>query len=230
MTFTKIAKSDDISSSEGSAFEVEGVKVAVFRKDGKLCALADACPHQGGPLSEGSVKDGKVTCPWHRWSFDLTTGECEAKPDQPATVIEVKEEDGEVFVKIEPPVPAAAVTDTGTEPVAPEPREVKPGAGFGYLAKNRPDVTKHLFGFLGKSGANLEPKAKYLIYIALQTSNFSPRGLKQYIPKAIKFGASEGEVLDAILQAYPYCGVGSVVDAIDIFLGLGYGGDLPAPR
>lgn len=222
MGFIEIAGSDEISPEKGKAFDVEGTRVAVFRRDGELFAMLDACPHQGGPLSEGSCKDGKVVCPWHRWSFDVKTGACETQEGTRAQMVSVKEEDGKVLVDL-----GEAAAPTRAPGEAPEPREVKPGSGFGFLAKQRGEAVKNLLGFLGKSGANLEPKTKFLIYVALQTANFSPRGLRQYIPKAIKAGASEDEVLDAILQAYPGGGLGNVVDAVDIFLSLGYG-EFPA--
>ena len=50
--------------------------VAIFRTgDGALYALKDACPHKGGPLSQGIVHGRAVTCPLHNWSIDLATGE-----------------------------------------------------------------------------------------------------------------------------------------------------------
>jgi len=50
--------------------------VAIFRTgDGKVFALKDACPHKGGPLSQGIVHGHAVTCPLHAWSIDLATGE-----------------------------------------------------------------------------------------------------------------------------------------------------------
>lgn len=48
--------------------------IAVFRTEEGIFALDDACPHRGGPLSEGDVVDGEVICPWHFWAFDLGTG------------------------------------------------------------------------------------------------------------------------------------------------------------
>ena len=50
---------------------------AVFRVQGRLYALRDACPHMGAPLSEGKLTGGRVVCGWHGWSFDLTTGRTE---------------------------------------------------------------------------------------------------------------------------------------------------------
>ena len=38
---------------------------------GKFSALDNACPHQGGPLGEGSIENGMLRCPWHGWEFDI---------------------------------------------------------------------------------------------------------------------------------------------------------------
>jgi nitrite reductase/ring-hydroxylating ferredoxin subunit len=71
--------------------EVDGQEIAVFRIKGELHALANYCPHQAGPLCEGKLRgsmstgdDGwewrydddkrNITCPWHAWKFDVTTG------------------------------------------------------------------------------------------------------------------------------------------------------------
>ncbi|PZO63515.1 MAG: nitrite reductase (NAD(P)H) small subunit [Paracoccus denitrificans] len=52
--------------------------IAVFRAaDDQIYALDDRCPHKGGPLSEGIVTGGRVTCPLHNWVFDLNTGEAQ---------------------------------------------------------------------------------------------------------------------------------------------------------
>lgn len=48
--------------------------IAVFRHNGHWYAIDAMCAHQGGPLAEGVVKDGCVTCPWHGWQYDLATG------------------------------------------------------------------------------------------------------------------------------------------------------------
>lgn len=49
-------------------------RVAVFRQDGKLSAISNACAHQNGPLGEGRVIDCLVTCPWHGFQYDVTNG------------------------------------------------------------------------------------------------------------------------------------------------------------
>lgn len=50
--------------------DVDGVPIVVFRADGRIRALADRCTHRGGPLHEGALADGCVTCPWHGSVFD----------------------------------------------------------------------------------------------------------------------------------------------------------------
>ncbi len=47
----------------------EGQRIAVFRYDGKISAVSNVCAHQNGPLGEGRVTDGCVTCPWHGWQY-----------------------------------------------------------------------------------------------------------------------------------------------------------------
>ena len=41
---------------------------------GKLTALTNKCPHQGGPLGEGSIENGLLRCPWHGWDYNPCTG------------------------------------------------------------------------------------------------------------------------------------------------------------
>jgi nitrite reductase (NADH) small subunit len=53
-----------------------GGAIAVFRTgDGRVFALRDACPHKGGPLSQGIVHGHAVACPLHNWSIDLASGQ-----------------------------------------------------------------------------------------------------------------------------------------------------------
>lgn len=53
-------------------------KIAIFRTvDDQVFALQDKCPHKNGPLSQGIVHDGCVTCPLHNWVISLQTGEAQ---------------------------------------------------------------------------------------------------------------------------------------------------------
>jgi nitrite reductase (NADH) small subunit len=57
-------------------FEHAGAWYAVFFVEGELHVTDGACPHNGGPLAEGLVRDGVVTCPWHWYAYELATGRC----------------------------------------------------------------------------------------------------------------------------------------------------------
>lgn len=54
--------------------EVAGISVVLTRLRGEICAVGSICSHAGGPLEEGAVEDGSVTCPWHGSRFDLGSG------------------------------------------------------------------------------------------------------------------------------------------------------------
>jgi nitrite reductase/ring-hydroxylating ferredoxin subunit/DMSO/TMAO reductase YedYZ heme-binding membrane subunit len=53
---------------------LSGERVAVFRWAGKIAAVSNVCQHQNGPLGEGRIIDGCITCPWHGYQYDPTTG------------------------------------------------------------------------------------------------------------------------------------------------------------
>ena len=57
-------------------FSHAGRSFAVFEVSGDLVVTDGACPHNGGPLADGLVRDGVVTCPWHWYSYELATGRC----------------------------------------------------------------------------------------------------------------------------------------------------------
>ena len=57
-------------------FSHAGRVFAVFDVSGDLVVTDGACPHNGGPLAEGLVRHGVVTCPWHWYSYELATGRC----------------------------------------------------------------------------------------------------------------------------------------------------------
>ena len=52
---------------------VDGRSVALSRCGGRLGALENRCPHQGGPLGDGSIEKGLLRCPWHGYDYDPLT-------------------------------------------------------------------------------------------------------------------------------------------------------------
>jgi nitrite reductase (NADH) small subunit len=90
----------DLPPGRGAEVQVGGQAVALFNVGGTFHALAGHCPHRGGPLGEGFVDGSRVSCPWHDYTFDVTTGENVVGADLKVERYEVKVEDGTVFVKL----------------------------------------------------------------------------------------------------------------------------------
>ena len=95
-----------------------------------------------------------------------------------------------------------------------------------YLIKARPDAMKAYFTFLKESGKHLDPKTRSLISVITKIDSQTERGLRQYLPRALRDGASPHEILDAILMAFPTLGLAKIVWAIDILLDM----DIPEFR
>ena len=93
-----VATADLIKDGTGNTFVRNGHGVAVFRVDGKLYAIDDACTHEDGPLGEGEVNGTVVTCPYHDWRFDMNSGECLSHENRHVSCYAVREKDGFVWV------------------------------------------------------------------------------------------------------------------------------------
>ncbi len=87
-----------------------------------------------------------------------------------------------------------------------------------YLLKTRPDVMKPYFKFVKEAGAHLDPKTRSLISVITKVAAQSESGFRQYLPRALRDGASANEILDALLMAFPVLGLSKVTWAIDILL------------
>ena len=88
---------------EGTAIErlVAGRIVAIFRTGGRLYAMDGMCAHQGGPLADGLVADGCVTCPWHGWQYTLDEGIQTVNRQPLQETFEVREREGMIEVRLE---------------------------------------------------------------------------------------------------------------------------------
>lgn len=73
--------------------------VCVVNQDGRFSALSNVCPHKGGPLSEGSVEDGELVCPWHGWAFSIHDGRCSGHPSASVKVFRLVIRGEDVFLE-----------------------------------------------------------------------------------------------------------------------------------
>jgi nitrite reductase/ring-hydroxylating ferredoxin subunit/uncharacterized membrane protein len=90
----------DLAEGSAQSVEVEGVPIMLTRQNGVLYALADRCSHRGGPLSDGEIADGCVTCPWHHTKFRLEDGSVAQGPAAyPQPTYAVRTRGGRIEVK-----------------------------------------------------------------------------------------------------------------------------------
>jgi nitrite reductase/ring-hydroxylating ferredoxin subunit/DMSO/TMAO reductase YedYZ heme-binding membrane subunit len=72
--FVEVCRLGDIREKRARIVTLGGERVAVFRYDGKVSAISNVCQHQNGPLGEGKIVDGCITCPWHGYQYLPETG------------------------------------------------------------------------------------------------------------------------------------------------------------
>jgi len=98
--WVKVVAVEEIPLLGSRVVESAGGDIAVFRTNGdRIFALHDKCPHKGGPLSQGIVHGEHVTCPLHGWNIGLADGQAVAPDVGHTPCIEVKVENGIVFLK-----------------------------------------------------------------------------------------------------------------------------------
>jgi nitrite reductase/ring-hydroxylating ferredoxin subunit/DMSO/TMAO reductase YedYZ heme-binding membrane subunit len=86
-----------------------GERVAIFRYDGKISAVSNVCQHQNGPLGEGKIADGCITCPWHGYQYVPETGASPPPFTEKVPTFRVRVHDGEVWVDPRPLAPGTRV-------------------------------------------------------------------------------------------------------------------------
>ena len=100
---------DDPEVGEVTSAVVTGRAVCLARIERGLGALDNRCPHQGGPLGEGTIEDGWLICPWHGYEYDPITGEPPDEGyDDAATPYRVEERTDGIYIEL--PVPVEEIT------------------------------------------------------------------------------------------------------------------------
>ncbi|RNM13270.1 thiamine pyrophosphate-binding protein [Nocardioides pocheonensis] len=79
---------------------LDGRPVALTRCGGRLGALENRCPHQGGPVGEGSIENGWLRCPWHGYDYDPLTGRPPEGFTDAVTAYDVEERNDGVYVRL----------------------------------------------------------------------------------------------------------------------------------
>ena len=119
MTLIPVCPVEDLPDGSRKIVNVQDTPILVLNADGSFYAIEATCPHQQGPLGQGIVlpkleakfiKPGKrvdeyfsetiltISCPWHGWEFDLSTGAHCGDADVTLSTFEVVQKDGELFL------------------------------------------------------------------------------------------------------------------------------------
>lgn len=93
---------DDIADDCAKIVTLNGENIAIFKYEGKLSAINNVCKHQNGPLGEGKVVDGCVTCPWHGYQYEPHNGTSPPPFTEKVTTYHLKLDGDKVLVNPEP--------------------------------------------------------------------------------------------------------------------------------
>lgn len=96
--FYQVCALDDIIEDRAKVFCIKEERIAVYRTSGKLFAVNNVCKHQNGPLGEGKVVDGCITCPWHGYQYLPYNGCSPAPFKEKVSTYDVKIIDGMVWL------------------------------------------------------------------------------------------------------------------------------------
>jgi len=102
----KVAERDELREGEVRSVQAGSQSIALTRHAGQIGALDNACPHQGGPLGEGSIEcadggqDCWLRCPWHGWDFDPLTGRAPGGHEDAVKTYPVEVRDDGVYVAV----------------------------------------------------------------------------------------------------------------------------------
>jgi thiamine pyrophosphate-dependent acetolactate synthase large subunit-like protein/nitrite reductase/ring-hydroxylating ferredoxin subunit len=154
MTWHRVLATEDLPDGRVTTVTAGHKSVALVHYDGQFSALDNRCPHQGGPLGEGSIENGLLRCPWHGFDYCPLTGTSPGFEDE-ATTYPLEIRDGDVFIGVEEEPHVATVTDLMAETMV----------NWGV---------KHVFGMVGHSNLGLadalrrQEEAGNLTYIGIR--------------------------------------------------------------
>ena len=114
----RVCAAGDLQEDRGRVVLAGGRRIAMYRHGGRIYALSNVCRHQGGPLGEGRILDGCVTCPWHGWQYRVEDGASPPPFQERVETYRTRIEGGSVLVHLRPnppgtPQPGAPISDSG---------------------------------------------------------------------------------------------------------------------
>ena len=101
---------DDIKADRARIVTVSGERVAIFKYEGQLSAVNNVCRHQGGPIGEGKIIDGCITCPWHGYQYLPGNGQSPPPFTEKVATYHLKVDGKQVFIDPKPNEPGTPVS------------------------------------------------------------------------------------------------------------------------
>lgn len=100
--WVKLGPAADVAVDDLSAATLGGVSVIVVNLGQRLSAYRNACAHEALPLTDAvlDVSNGTLTCPWHGFCYDATSGECLSAPGAQLEQLPLRVDDGDVWVRV----------------------------------------------------------------------------------------------------------------------------------
>lgn len=117
-----VGRADVLPTTRGKIVRLpDGERAAVFSYGGKISATSNICAHQNGPLGEGCVLNGAITCPWHGFQYQPHDGRAPAPFTEKIATFALKYEDGQVWLNAKPnpsgtPVAPLVMAELGERP------------------------------------------------------------------------------------------------------------------
>jgi len=103
---------ESIPEKCATVVSIRGEGVAIFKYDGKVSAISNVCRHQNGPLGEGKIIDGCVTCPWHGYQYLPETGASPPPFTEKVATFKTRIVEGRVLIDPNPLEPGTRVEPT----------------------------------------------------------------------------------------------------------------------
>ncbi len=101
-TFVKVGKLNSIPLNRAMTVHINGVGIAIYRSLKGVFAVSSSCRHQGGPIGEGKIIEGCITCPWHGYQYQPEDGKSPPPFEEELDVFQVKIEKEEIWLDATP--------------------------------------------------------------------------------------------------------------------------------
>jgi len=96
--FVYVSEANEFEEGRAKIFCIDKERIAVYKHENKLYAIHNVCKHQGGPLGEGKIIDGCITCPWHGYQYLPHNGQSPPPFTEKVSVYDVRVSEGKVWL------------------------------------------------------------------------------------------------------------------------------------